>query len=70
MLLLGLFTLANMEPMVFSLGECPQREKIEEMIEQGGGLIENPKKPDLTDRRIDLIDRKNKRVSAEQPRHL
>ena len=64
LLSLGLFTLFNMEPMVFSLAECPQRENVQKLIEQGGGLLENPKLPDKTGHRIDLIDRRNRRVCS------
>jgi hypothetical protein len=57
-----LFTTGSMEPMIFSLGSCPLREMVEEMIELGGGLLENPKYPDKTGRRINLMAKNDNRV--------
>ena len=61
--LLGLFTRAGFQPMIFSCGNCPQREKIERIIEAGGGILQNPKYTDTTGHRINLIDKKNNRVN-------
>jgi hypothetical protein len=48
--------------MIFSLGPCDQREDVERMIEEGGGILQNPKINDKTGHRINLVERSDNRV--------
>ena len=59
---LGLFSRHTLEPMIFSLGACDEREEIEKMIEEGGGILQNPKIPDQSGHRINLVEGNDNRV--------
>ena len=54
--------MASNLPMMFSLGNCTDREVIQDMIFQGGGCLLPPDFPDLTGHCIQLMDKNDKQV--------